>query len=92
MIGVRRSVTAYEFVDLNRRNRFARDLPFSEIAGQLGATLLDYPAACSVIAGLLPSVHLDPVDRMLIAHAIHINLPIISADAYFLHYPVRIIW
>lgn len=86
------AVTAYEFVDLNRRGRFGADLPFAEIATQLGAVIVDYPAACSVIAGLLPPLHLDPVDRMLIAFAIHSDLPIVTADATVRQYPVRVIW
>lgn len=86
------AVTAYEFVDLNRRGRFGADLPLSEIVTQLGATILDYPAACSVIAGLLPPLHLDPVDRMLIAFAVHADLPIVTADATIRQYPVRTIW
>ncbi len=86
------AVTAYEFVDLNHRGRFGADLPFSDIAAQLEASVLDYPAACSVIAGLLPPIHLDPVDRMLIAFAIHADLPIVTADAAIPQYPVRVIW
>lgn len=36
--------------------------------------------------------HRDPFDRLLIAQALHENLPIISADAAFDDYGVRRLW
>lgn len=35
---------------------------------------------------------LDPVDRMLIAHAIHADLTLVSADETMRRYPVRSLW
>ena len=43
-------------------------------------------------AGLLPRHHNDPFDRMLIAQAQALNLPIVSADVIFDSYGVRRIW
>lgn len=40
----------------------------------------------------LPSHHGDPFDRMLIAQAKALNLPIISADRHFASYPINVIW
>jgi PIN domain nuclease of toxin-antitoxin system len=39
----------------------------------------------------LPLHHQDPFDRMLIAHALSADLPIVSADAIFASYGVRVI-
>lgn len=86
------AVTAYEFMDLNRRGRFGNDLALAEIVEHLGGEVIDYPADCSTLAALLPPVHLDPVDRMLIAHAIQLDCPVVTADHDFRSYPVRIIW
>lgn len=86
------AVTAYEFVDLNRRGRFEADLDLEDILDRLGAVILDFPSGCSIVAGLLPSIHLDPVDRMLIAHAIQTDVPIVTADSDIHKYPVRTIW
>lgn len=86
------TVTAYEFVDLNRRGRFGVDLSFHFVLDQLEARVLDYPAIAWTVAEALPPIHLDPVDRMLIAHAIHADLTLLTADAMMRRYPVRSIW
>lgn len=86
------AVTAYEFVDLNMRGRFGADLSLDAILTQLHASLLDYPSEAYRLAPLLPLLHRDPVDRMLIAHAIHADLTLVTADADAREYPVRSIW
>ena len=43
-------------------------------------------------AGLLPGVHRDPFDRMLIAQAQTENMPLVSNDVVFDEYHVRRIW
>lgn len=43
-------------------------------------------------AGLLPMVHRDPFDRMLVAQAQALNCPIVSADMIFDRYGVHRIW
>lgn len=40
----------------------------------------------------VPPLHRDPFDRLLVAHAIHEGLPIISPDPLIKPYPVRVIW
>ena len=40
----------------------------------------------------LPLHHGDPFDRLLIAQGIQENMPILSRDAQFAKYPVRVIW
>ena len=36
--------------------------------------------------------HRDPFDRMLIAQAVRVNMPIVTADPVFSRYPVKVIW
>ena len=43
-------------------------------------------------AGLLPMLHRDPFDRLLVAQAQALNSPIVSADAIFDRYGARRIW
>lgn len=43
-------------------------------------------------AGLLPGHHRDPVDRLLVAQAQDLNLPLLSADRTLDQYDVRRIW
>lgn len=40
----------------------------------------------------LPLHHRDPFDRILIAQSLEENLPLITADALFKNYAVRLIW
>lgn len=86
------AVTAFEFVDLNRRGRFGADLPFRSVTRQLEAAVIDYPASAWRVAEQLPPLHFDPVDRMLVAHAIHADLSLITADAKMREYAARTIW
>jgi PIN domain nuclease of toxin-antitoxin system len=41
---------------------------------------------------LLPAVHRDPFDRLLIAQSIKQQMHIVSADQVFTAYPVNLIW
>ena len=41
---------------------------------------------------LLPSVHRDPFDRLLIAQSIQQQMQIVSADQVFTNYPIKLIW
>lgn len=40
----------------------------------------------------LPHHHRDPFDRLMIAQAIGENIPIVTHDPAFAHYPTQIIW
>ena len=40
----------------------------------------------------VPPYHRDPFDRLLVAHAIHDGLPIVTPDPLIHPYPVRTIW
>jgi PIN domain nuclease of toxin-antitoxin system len=39
----------------------------------------------------LPLIHRDPFDRLIIAQAIAENLTLVSEDAIFTHYPVKLL-
>jgi PIN domain nuclease of toxin-antitoxin system len=43
-------------------------------------------------AGLLPLHHRDPFDRLLVAQAQSLNVPIISADSTLDNYDIKRIW
>lgn len=86
------SVTAYEFEDLRIRNRLGPVDTIGVLVSGLGATLLDFPGEAYRNVPKLPKLHRDPVDRMLIAHAIHADLTLVTADATMREYPVRTLW
>jgi PIN domain nuclease of toxin-antitoxin system len=46
----------------------------------------------AVRAGLLPLHHRDPFDRLLVAQAQALNVPILSADAVLDQYDVKRVW
>ena len=46
----------------------------------------------AVRAGLLPRHHRDPFDRLLVAQAQDLNLPVLSADRVLDRYDVKRIW
>ena len=57
-----------------------------------GFTPLDITTDHALRAGSLPGPHRDPFDRMLIAQAQALNIPLISNESLFDHYGVRRIW
>lgn len=55
-------------------------------------TLLDIQPIHAWNVRNIPTHHQDPFDHLLIAQAIHENLPIITRDQFFDLYPIKIIW
>lgn len=86
------AVTAYEYSDLLARRRLPAEIDIGVLQAVLGFTLLDYSAQLWVIAAELPNVHRDPIDRMLIAHALAIDATLATADAAMQRYPVKTLW
>ena len=65
---------------------------FHECLISQGFAPLDITADHALLAGSLPGPHRDPFDRMLIAQAQALNIPLISNENLFDHYVVRRIW
>ena len=86
------AVTAWEYSDLRARRRLQTEEDIAHIQGLYGIELLDFPADAWSIAAELPQIHRDPVDRMLVAHAVHSGLTLVTADAAIGRYPVRTLW
>jgi PIN domain nuclease of toxin-antitoxin system len=57
-----------------------------------GFQLLSISAEHGIRAGMLPGLHKDPFDRMLIAQAQAENVPVVSNEAVFEAYGVRRLW
>jgi PIN domain nuclease of toxin-antitoxin system len=68
---------------LDGLNRAMEQEAFSELPITLQA---------GVRAGLLPTHHRDPFDRMLVAQAQSLNIPILSADSILDLYDVKRLW
>lgn len=90
------AVSAWEIAIKVRLGRLptAADL-VADFAGYVereGFELLSMSAEHGIRAGLLPGLHKDPFDRMLIAQAQAENIPIVSNKAVFESYGIRCLW
>lgn len=86
------AVTAWEFTDLELRRRLPLNVSFGEIVDMLTAQVVDFPAGAWEIARKLPMHHLDPVDRMTVAHALYADVTLITGDKKMRAYPVKTLW
>lgn len=43
------------------------------------------------ISEILPDTNRDPIDRMLVAHAMTIDMPSITANSNIMRYPARVL-
>ena len=65
---------------------------FQECLMTQGFTPLDISTEHALRAGSLPGPHRDPFDRMLIAQAQSLNVPLISNERIFDNYGISRIW
>ena len=86
-------------VDLGGRDQaglgkldLATDVPLAEIANDEGFDPLPITHDHAAAAADLPPHHRDPVDRMLVAQAVHENLVLVSGDEQVVRYDVPVIW
>ena len=86
------AVTAFEIADLQHRKRIAMTEDMAAVAAVLGLAVLDFPAEAWKIGANLPDIHRDPVDRMLIAHAIVGDFTLVTADKAIRSYSVKSLW
>ena len=86
------AAAAFEFADLQTRRRFPIHEPIDFLAELMGFSVIDFPADAWQVAAKLPDLHRDPVDRMMIAHAIAGDFTLITADKLVRRYPVRTLW
>jgi len=86
------AVVAWEYSDLRNRGRLPVDENIDEVVTLFALEVLDFPAIAWSVAEQLPDIHRDPVDRMLVAHAIVLDMVIVSADQKVRRYPVRSLW
>lgn len=90
------AATAWEIATKVRAGRLpqAKELEenFVERVEAAGYILLPIDAALALRAARLPGAHRDPFDRMIAAHALAEDIPVISADAKLDVFKVRRIW
>ena len=86
------AITAWEYADLEARGRFADSAPLDKLRDMLGFEITDFGSDLWTMATRLPAIHRDPVDRMLIAHAISLDMTLVTADKTVRRYPVKSLW
>ncbi len=86
------AVVAWEFIDLQLRGRFPDGVNLDDLVSSFALQIVDFPARAWTLAAGLPDIHKDPVDRMVVAHAIHDDHILVSADANIQRYPVKTLW
>jgi PIN domain nuclease of toxin-antitoxin system len=85
------AVVAFEYDDLLVRGRFPTSATIATLERDLAFDILDFPAALAAVAAGLPHIHRDPVDRMLVAHAMSMDATIVTCDRNIANYPVRVL-
>ena len=73
-------------------NASALLLDFEKREVAVGFLIANLTVAQTIRSGLLPRHHRDPFDRLLIAQALDLNVPIVSRDRIFDLYGVQRIW
>jgi PIN domain nuclease of toxin-antitoxin system len=85
------TVTAYELTHLQQLNRVPLREPIDRLQQLVGFELAGLPSGAWRSVVNLPDIHRDPIDRMLIAHALCEGLTLATADANIRRYPVPVI-
>jgi PIN domain nuclease of toxin-antitoxin system len=65
---------------------------FERVVRLAGYSVLETTVRQVIDSGLLPLHHKDPFDRLLIAQAMDLRIPLLSADTDFDLYGVKRIW
>ena len=78
----------YELTHLQQNQRIPLSEPIDRLQQLVGFTLVDLPHGIWRVLAGLPDIHRDPVDRMLVAHALTDEMTLITADADIRRYPV----
>ena len=88
------AASIYEISLKVRRGKLPKAIEFESnlidnIENRLGYTLLPLEPAVMMRAARFENAHADPFDRMIAAHAIQYNLPLLSTDAKLDAFGVR---
>ncbi len=89
------AATAWELaikVNLGKLDALPLVMELARHTEEEGFTELPISMEQAVRAGLLPSHHGDPFDRLLVAQAQALNVPILSADEVLDRYDIKRIW
>jgi PIN domain nuclease of toxin-antitoxin system len=90
------AASVWEMVIKLQLGKLTLRLPLADIVAQQqqdnGMLLLPLTTTHALAVARLPAVHKDPFDRALAAQAITEGAELVSADAVFAAYPIRVVW
>lgn len=84
-------VIAYELTHLQLTRRIPLEEPIDRLQQLTGLVLVDLPHAVWRFAQGLPNIHGDPIDRLLVSHALCAGMSVVTADAMIRRYPVPVV-
>jgi PIN domain nuclease of toxin-antitoxin system len=87
--------SVWEMLVKQQLGKLTLRLPLKQILDQQQANGIELlPVDCRHVLEIenLPTVHKDPFDRLLAAQARVEGAKLVTADAIFTHYPVRVFW
>ena len=82
------SVVAYELTQLQITHRIPISESIERLQQLVGFETSDLPFDCWRVVAVLPDIHRDPIDRLLIAHAVFAGMTLVTADAKIRRYPI----
>jgi PIN domain nuclease of toxin-antitoxin system len=85
-------VAAWEFQWIQARGRVSITTPLDIILATAPVTCIGVPFDLHRYSASLPPIHGDPVDRMLVAHALRDDMVLVSRDSHVHRYPVKVLW
>jgi PIN domain nuclease of toxin-antitoxin system len=82
-------VVAYELTHLQRTGRIPLSESIDRLQELVGFETAELPFECWRIINSLPVIHRDPIDRLLIAHALTAEMTLVTADSAIRRYPIE---
>ena len=83
------SVSVAEIEIKRRLGKLSMEHSCQTLVSRLDAAWLDLTAAHAMGLRALPMLHADPFDRLLMAQAISLGCPLVTADQKILAYPIE---
>lgn len=85
------AVNAYELAHLQQLRRIPIEESIARLQELVGFELADLPSGVWSHIAALPDIHRDPLDRLMIAHALCSGMTVVTADEGIRRYPVPFI-
>lgn len=90
------SISLWEIAQKTQAGKLQMDVPLEKvrriIEEDFGAEILSFKAADCMHLAVLPPLHKDPFDRMLMCQAIEGGMALVTDDVEIRRYPIKTCW